>query len=163
MQRLQVVSSSLHSPSGYICRKGKVSWAEWGFPSPLAASMTFRISRRSAAVSFRPAFSGAASGFFPRNSPLSFANNPPHLLFHLYLPLQGGIEVIGLVWPLLRTDENRLNDLGSDHFQRLPITTNAMAKMGKGGDVSTQVLSKICNALDCKLEDIVELDSEKKS
>lgn len=43
------------------------------------------------------------------------------------------------------------------------ITTNAMAKMGKGGDVSTQVLSKICNALDCKLEDIVELDSEQKS
>ena len=43
------------------------------------------------------------------------------------------------------------------------ITTNAMAKMGKGGDVSTQVLSKICNVLDCKLEDIVELDSEQES
>lgn len=35
--------------------------------------------------------------------------------------------------------------------------------MGKGGDVSTQVLSKICNVLDCKLEDIVELDSEQES
>lgn len=31
--------------------------------------------------------------------------------------------------------------------------------MGKGGDVSTQVLRKICEALDCKLEDIVELDT----
>src|SRR5699024_10944885 len=101
MQRLQVVSSSRHSPSGYICRKGRVSWAEWGFPSPFAASKTFRISRRSAAVSFRPAFTGAASGFFLWNSPLSFANNPAHLLFHLDLPLQGGIEVIGLARPLL--------------------------------------------------------------
>lgn len=38
------------------------------------------------------------------------------------------------------------------------ISTNAIAKMGKGGDVSTQVLRKICEALDCKLEDIVDLD-----
>lgn len=50
-----------------------------------------------------------------------------------------------------------------DLIEMAGITTNAMAKMGKGGDVSTQVLSKICNALDCKLEDIVELDSEQKS
>lgn len=33
------------------------------------------------------------------------------------------------------------------------ISTNAMAKMGKGGDVSTQVLRKICIALDCKIEE----------
>ena len=50
-----------------------------------------------------------------------------------------------------------------DLIEMAGITTNAMTKMGKGGDVSTQVLSKICNALDCKLEDIVELDSEQKS
>ena len=50
-----------------------------------------------------------------------------------------------------------------DLIEMAGITTNAMAKMGKGGDVSTQVLSKICNALDCELEDIVELDSEQKS
>jgi DNA-binding Xre family transcriptional regulator len=37
------------------------------------------------------------------------------------------------------------------------ISTNAMAKMGKGGDVSTQVLRKICVALNCKIEDIVEI------
>ena len=50
-----------------------------------------------------------------------------------------------------------------DLIEMAGITTNAMAKMGKGGDVSTQGLSKICNALDCELEDIVELDSEQKS
>ena len=40
------------------------------------------------------------------------------------------------------------------------VSTNAIAKMSKGGDVSTQVLCKICKALDCKLEDIVEISSE---
>ena len=37
------------------------------------------------------------------------------------------------------------------------ISSNAIAKMGKGGDVSTQVLRKICNALDCELSDIVDV------
>lgn len=37
------------------------------------------------------------------------------------------------------------------------ISSNAIAKMGKGGDVSTQVLRKICNALDCELTDIVDV------
>ena len=40
------------------------------------------------------------------------------------------------------------------------LTTNTIAKMGKGGDVSTQVLRKICEALDCKIEDIIELDDK---
>lgn len=38
------------------------------------------------------------------------------------------------------------------------LSTNVIAKMGKGGDVSTLVLKKICISLDCRLEDIVELD-----
>lgn len=37
------------------------------------------------------------------------------------------------------------------------LSTNVIAKMGKGGDVSTEVLRKICKALDCGLEDIVEI------
>lgn len=41
------------------------------------------------------------------------------------------------------------------------VSTNALAKMGKGGDVSTQVLGKICTALDVKIEDIVEVVPEK--
>ena len=55
------------------------------------------------------------------------------------------------------------NLMKKDLIEMAGITTNAMAKMGKGGDVSTQVLCKICNVLDCKLEDIVELDSEQES
>ncbi len=42
------------------------------------------------------------------------------------------------------------------------ISTNAMAKMGKGENVSTEVLGKICTALDCKIEDIVEFIPEEK-
>lgn len=40
------------------------------------------------------------------------------------------------------------------------ISTNALAKMGKGGDVSTQVLGKICKALNVKIEDIAEVVSD---
>ena len=57
------------------------------------------------------------------------------------------------LWKLL-IDRNLMK---KDLIQMAGITTNAMAKMGKGGDVSTQVLSKICKALDCKIEDIVEV------
>ena len=37
------------------------------------------------------------------------------------------------------------------------ISSNALAKMGKNGDVSTQVLAKVCTYLDCQIEDIVEI------
>ena len=36
------------------------------------------------------------------------------------------------------------------------ISTNAMAKMGKEENVSTEVLGKICEALNCRIEDILE-------
>ncbi len=38
------------------------------------------------------------------------------------------------------------------------LSTNVIAKMGKNGDVSTEVLRKICAALECKVEDIVDFD-----
>lgn len=37
------------------------------------------------------------------------------------------------------------------------LSTNVLAKMGKGGDVSTQALRKICAALNCGLGDIVDV------
>ena len=46
----------------------------------------------------------------------------------------------------------------SDLREKAGISTNAMAKMTKGGDVSTQVLRKICIALDCNVEDILEIE-----
>lgn len=63
------------------------------------------------------------------------------------------------LWKLL-IDKNMLK---KDLQQMTGISSNAMAKMGKGGDVSTHILSKICDALNCKLEDIVDLDGKEES
>ena len=35
------------------------------------------------------------------------------------------------------------------------ISTNAVAKLGKGESVSLETLEKICTALDCNIEDIM--------
>lgn len=40
------------------------------------------------------------------------------------------------------------------------ISTNAMAKLGKNEDVRVEVLVKICNTLECNIEDIIELIKE---
>lgn len=58
------------------------------------------------------------------------------------------------LWKLL-IDRNLLK---KDLREMAGLSTNVMAKMGKGGDVSTEVLRKICKALDCKVEDIVDFD-----
>ncbi len=44
------------------------------------------------------------------------------------------------------------------------ISTRALAKMGKDEDISTEVLTKICTFLGCKINDIIELvpDNSKK-
>ena len=41
------------------------------------------------------------------------------------------------------------------------ITTTALAKLGKNENVSTEVLVKICNALNCDISDIMELTDER--
>ncbi|WP_427113084.1 helix-turn-helix domain-containing protein [Megasphaera sueciensis] len=40
------------------------------------------------------------------------------------------------------------------------ISSNTIAKLGKGQNVTTDVLLKICKYLDCKLEDIMEIIKE---
>lgn len=37
------------------------------------------------------------------------------------------------------------------------ISPSTIAKLGRDGNVTTDVLVRICNALDCELEDIMEL------
>ena len=41
------------------------------------------------------------------------------------------------------------------------ISTNAMAKLGKNEDVRVNILEKVCVALDCKFDDIVEIITAK--
>lgn len=40
------------------------------------------------------------------------------------------------------------------------ISTNAVAKMGKNEDVRVEVLVKICNALECTLDEIMDIKKE---
>ena len=40
------------------------------------------------------------------------------------------------------------------------ISTASIAKLGRGDNITTAVLLKICNALDCDLPDIMELVEE---
>ncbi len=58
------------------------------------------------------------------------------------------------LWKLLIDKKMMKKDL----IEKARISTNAMAKMGKGGDVSTNVLRKICLTLNCELDDIVEIE-----
>ena len=39
------------------------------------------------------------------------------------------------------------------------ISTNAMAKLGRDEDVRMAVLEKICSALNCRIEEIVEIQN----
>ena len=47
--------------------------------------------------------------------------------------------------------------LKTDLIKVAKICTNAMAKLGKNEDVRIGVLVKICETLECKLDDIVEI------
>ena len=41
------------------------------------------------------------------------------------------------------------------------ISSNAMAKLGKNESVKVEVLAKICNHLDCTMDDILEVLTDK--
>lgn len=45
-------------------------------------------------------------------------------------------------------------------IKKAGITTNAMAHMGKNEDVRVEVLAKICTALDCTMDDILDVISD---
>ncbi len=47
----------------------------------------------------------------------------------------------------------------SDLIKQAKITSNIVAKMGKGEDVSMESLRKICIALNCEIGDIMEVNT----
>ena len=57
------------------------------------------------------------------------------------------------LWKLLIDKDIKKKDLSS----KAGISPATITKMGKGGHVTTEVLVKICSALDCKVEDIMEV------
>lgn len=57
-----------------------------------------------------------------------------------------------------------LNERGmmkTELIKEAKISTNAMAKLGRNEDVRVGVLEKICLALDCKLDDILDIVPDK--
>ena len=57
------------------------------------------------------------------------------------------------LWKLLIDRDMRKKDLCA----KAGISSASVTKMGKGGHVTTEVLLKICTALDCGVDDIMEI------
>ena len=60
------------------------------------------------------------------------------------------------LWKLLIDKNMRKKDLG----KLACISSASIAKLGKGGNITTDVLLRICETLDCTLEDIMEIVKE---
>ena len=60
------------------------------------------------------------------------------------------------LWKLLIDRDMLKKDLA----KRAGISTTSIAKLGKNENVNTDILLKICNALECELQDIIELIEE---
>ena len=63
------------------------------------------------------------------------------------------------LWKLLIDKDMRKEDLRL----KAGITTTAMAKLGRNETVHMDILLKICSALDCGLDDILEIVREGKN
>jgi DNA-binding Xre family transcriptional regulator len=57
------------------------------------------------------------------------------------------------LWKLLIDKDIKKKDLSA----LAGISPATITKMGKGGHVTTEVLLKICTALNCRIEDVMEV------
>lgn len=62
------------------------------------------------------------------------------------------------LWKLLIDRDLKKKDL----CKMAGISTSSVTKMGKGGHVTTEVLAKICSALDCTLDDVIDIIPDEK-
>ena len=60
------------------------------------------------------------------------------------------------LWKLLIDMEIKKKELSA----KAGVSPATITKMGKNGHVTTEVLLKICSALDCRIEDIMEVIPE---
>ena len=56
------------------------------------------------------------------------------------------------LWKLLLDKDMKRIDLAAAAY----LTPNTLASLGKNKEVSMETLNKICNQLDCRIEDILE-------
>jgi len=57
------------------------------------------------------------------------------------------------LWKLLIDKDMKKSDLR----KVAGVSSSSLAKLGKGENVTTDVILKICSALDCNIEDIMEI------
>ena len=62
------------------------------------------------------------------------------------------------LWKLLIDKDMKKGDLCT----KAGISSASVTKMGKNGYVTTEILDKIYSALDCKVEDIMEITVDEK-
>ena len=62
------------------------------------------------------------------------------------------------LWKLLIDKDMKKKDL----MKAAGISTVSIAKLGRGDNIGTDVLLKVCKALDCELEDIMEIEKQHK-
>jgi len=60
------------------------------------------------------------------------------------------------LWKLLIDRNMKKTDLK----EKAQISSSSIAKLGRNENVNTDILVKICQALNCKLEDIMELEED---
>ena len=60
------------------------------------------------------------------------------------------------LWKLLIDKDMKKKDL----CVKAGISSASVTKLGKNGHVSTEILLKICSALECGIEDIMEIISD---
>ena len=61
------------------------------------------------------------------------------------------------LWKLLIDKDKKKKDLCA----KAGISAASVTKMGRNGHITTEILLKICTALDCKIEDIMEIVEDK--
>jgi putative transcriptional regulator len=75
----------------------------------------------------------------------------------LYFGLKGVIRPMEVsykkLWKLLIDRDMKKQDL----CKKAGVSTSSLAKLGRGENVNTAILVKICRALDCNVEDIMEI------
>lgn len=85
-----------------------------------------------------------------------------HLFFTFIMRLQNAVEVIKMavsykkLWKILIDRDMKKKDL----CVAAGISHASMAKLGKNENVTTDVLVKICTALQCDIGDIMELTND---
>ena len=56
------------------------------------------------------------------------------------------------LWKMLIDKNMRKSDLK----EKAGISSSSLAKLGKGDNITTDVLLRICQVMDCRIEDILE-------